>query len=44
MEITPPLIITEAEVDEGIAILDQAITEVEEGRIGDEVLGGYAGW
>jgi 4-aminobutyrate aminotransferase len=44
MEITPPLIMTEAEVDEGIAILDQAISEVEEGKIGDEVLGGYAGW
>ena len=44
MEITPPLIMTEAEVDEGIAILDQAIGEVEEGRISDEVLGDYAGW
>jgi 4-aminobutyrate aminotransferase len=44
MEITPPLIMTEAEVDEGIAILDQAISEVEEGKIGDEILGDYAGW
>jgi 4-aminobutyrate aminotransferase len=44
MEITPPLIMTEAEVDEGIAILDQAISEVEQGMIGDEVLGDYAGW
>jgi 4-aminobutyrate aminotransferase len=44
MEITPPLIMTEAEVDEGIAILDQAISEVEQGKIGDEVLGDYAGW
>ena len=44
MEITPPLIITEAEVDEGTAILDQAISEVEEGKVGDEALGGYAGW
>jgi 4-aminobutyrate aminotransferase len=44
MEITPPLIMTEAEVDEGIAILDQAIGEVEAGTVGDEVLGDYAGW
>jgi 4-aminobutyrate aminotransferase len=35
---------TEAEVVEGIAILDQAIGEVEEGRVSDEVLGDYAGW
>lgn len=44
MEITPPLIMTEAEVDEGVAILDQAIGEVEQGKISDEVLGDYAGW
>ncbi|MBO0770902.1 MAG: aspartate aminotransferase family protein [Actinobacteria bacterium] len=44
MEITPPLIMTEAEVDEGVGILDQAIGEVEEGKISDEVLGDYAGW
>src|SRR5207344_1669744 len=28
MEITPPLVMIEAEVDEGVAILDQAIGEV----------------
>jgi 4-aminobutyrate aminotransferase len=44
MEITPPLVMTEAEVDEGIAILDQAIGEVEAGKVSDEVLGDYAGW
>jgi len=44
MEITPPLIMTEAEVDEGIAILDQAIGEVEAGEVSDAVLGEYAGW
>jgi 4-aminobutyrate aminotransferase len=44
MEITPPLIITQAEVDEGIAVLDQAIGEVEAGDVNDEVLGEYAGW
>jgi 4-aminobutyrate aminotransferase len=44
MEITPPLIMTEAEVDEGVTILDQAIGEVEAGEVSDEVLGDYAGW
>jgi 4-aminobutyrate aminotransferase len=44
MEITPPLVMTEAEVDEGVAILDQAIGEVEAGEVSDDVLGGYAGW
>jgi 4-aminobutyrate aminotransferase len=44
MEITPPLVMTEAEVDEGIAVLDQAISEVAAGKVSDEVLGEYAGW
>ncbi len=44
MEITPPLVMSEAEVDEGVAILDQAIGEVEAGEVSDEVLGDYAGW
>jgi 4-aminobutyrate aminotransferase len=44
MEITPPLILTEAEADEGVAILDQAIGDVEAGRVSDETLGEYAGW
>lgn len=44
MEITPPLVMTEDEVDEGIAVLDQAISEVAAGKVSDEVLGEYAGW
>src|SRR5262249_31522076 len=44
MEITPPLIMTDAEGDEGVAILDQAIGEVEAGQVSDEALGEYAGW
>ena len=44
MEITPPLVMTEAEMDEGVAILDQAIGEVEAGEVSDEILGDYAGW
>jgi 4-aminobutyrate aminotransferase len=44
MEITPPLILTKGEVDEGIAILDQAFSEVAAGEIGDDVIARYAGW
>jgi 4-aminobutyrate aminotransferase len=44
LEITPPLILTEAEVDEGVAILDQALSDVEMGRVSDEVIAPYSGW
>ena len=44
MEITPPLIMTEAEMDEGVGLLDQAIGEVEAGQVSDDILGDYAGW
>jgi 4-aminobutyrate aminotransferase len=44
LEITPPLILTEAEIEQGVAILDQAITDVENGLVSDEQLGDYAGW
>ncbi len=44
IEITPPLIITKADVDEGVAILDQALTDVEAGRVKDESVAPYSGW
>jgi 4-aminobutyrate aminotransferase len=44
LEITPPLILTRAEVDEGVAILDQALSDVEAGKVSDEVVAPYAGW
>ncbi|HRA47142.1 MAG TPA: aspartate aminotransferase family protein [Thermomicrobiales bacterium] len=44
LEITPPLILTRAEVDEGVAILDQAITDVLAGKVRDEDIAAYAGW
>jgi 4-aminobutyrate aminotransferase len=44
LEITPPLILTEQECDLGLEILDQALRDVAEGRIGDDVLAAYAGW
>ena len=44
LEITPPLILTRAEVDEGVAILDQAIADVLAGLVSDEEVAQYAGW
>ena len=44
LEVTPPLTMTPAEADQGIAILDQALTDVESGSFPDEKLGRYAGW
>ena len=44
LEITPPLTMTPQEADEGIAILDQALKDVESGSFSDDKLGRYAGW
>ena len=44
LEITPPLIMTRAQVDEGVAILDQALTDVAAGRVSDKAIARYAGW
>jgi len=44
LEITPPLILTEAEVDEGVAILDQAIDDAVNGRVDEAAVAAYAGW
>jgi 4-aminobutyrate aminotransferase len=44
LEITPPLILTEVEADEGVAILDRAFADVEAGKVSDKVVARYAGW
>ena len=44
LEITPPLTISEAEVDEGLAILDQALEDVAAGKVADEEVARFAGW
>jgi 4-aminobutyrate aminotransferase len=44
LEITPPLCLTEAEADEGVAILDRALADVASGRVSDAALAAYAGW
>jgi 4-aminobutyrate aminotransferase len=44
LEITPPLILTRAEIDEGVGILRQAILDVVAGKVSDEAIAPYAGW
>ena len=44
IEITPPLTLTREEIDEGVAILDQAVREYLEGAIPDESIAEFSGW
>jgi 4-aminobutyrate aminotransferase len=44
LEITPPLVITDEEVDRGVEILGQAIDDASNGAVADELLIPYAGW
>ena len=44
LEITPPLILRREEIDEGVAILDQAIADVLAGKVSDETVAQFAGW
>lgn len=44
LEFTPPLILSRAEVDTGIAILDQSLTDVARGVIGPGDIAGFDGW
>ncbi|WP_181706512.1 aspartate aminotransferase family protein [Chthonobacter rhizosphaerae] len=44
LELTPPLTLTEAEAREGLALLGQAIADVEAGQVPDEAVAPFAGW
>ena len=44
LEITPPLNLSDAECDEGLAISDQALSDVVEGRVSDEAVQAYMNW
>ena len=44
LEITPPLVITDDEVDIGVGILVQAIRDAAAGKVPDELVATYAGW
>lgn len=44
LEITPPLVLTRDQIDEGVAILHQSIADVLAGKVSDEAVAPYAGW
>ena len=44
LEITPPLILTRAEIEEGVSILQQAVRDVRDGKVSDETVAAFAGW
>lgn len=44
LELTPPLTLTEAEAEEGLAILGRAIDDVAAGRVDDAAVAAFAGW
>lgn len=44
LELTPPLVISETELDEGVEILDRALRDVAAGRVSDEAIAEFAGW
>jgi 4-aminobutyrate aminotransferase len=44
LEITPPLILTRAEIEEGAGILRQAVQDVLDGKVSDEAVAAFAGW
>jgi 4-aminobutyrate aminotransferase len=44
LEITPPLNLTRAEIEEGAGILRQAVQDVLDGKVSDEAVAAFAGW
>ncbi len=44
LELTPPLTLTPAEAELGVAMLGQALADVAAGRIDEALLGDFAGW
>ncbi len=44
LEFTPPLTLTKEEASAGVALLDQALTDVASGKIDQAALANFAGW
>ena len=44
LELTPPLILTKKEAEEGLEILDQAFEDVSKDRVSDDAISKFKGW
>ncbi len=44
LRLVPPLVLTDAELDEALAIIDRALTDVEAGRVSDDAVAALKGW
>lgn len=44
LEITPPLILSRPEIEEGVDILRRAVRDVLAGKVSDEAVASFAGW
>jgi hypothetical protein len=44
VELTPPLVVGPAEIDEFLAVFERALNDVEAGRFDMAKLAPYAGW
>jgi 4-aminobutyrate aminotransferase len=44
LELTPSLLLSDAEIDQALDVLDRAIGDVEEGRVPDDIAARFAGW
>lgn len=44
IELTPPLVLTEAELREGVALFSRALADAVAGKVSADDLAGYAGW
>ena len=43
-ELTPPLTLSREEADDAVAVIGQAIADVENGLVSDDDVAAYAGW
>lgn len=44
LELTPPLTVSEADIDAALSMLERALADVAGGRFDDAKLANYAGW